>query len=83
MAAGDALWKGGSVAHGDLDGPDKAGGLATNDAFSVEPAFKIRPFPDARLLDLTDGEAVLDGTGDLDFSLASFVPGAAGVGSVA
>lgn len=85
MTTGGAFCTGGSVAHGDLEGPGGAGGLGTNDAFSAEPDFKIRPFPDARLADLTDGEAVREGPGDLDFPLASCsfaAADAAGVGSV-
>lgn len=85
MSTGGVFCTGGSVAHGDLEGPGGAGGLATNDVLSADPDFNMRPFPDARLVDLADGEAVREGPGDLDFSLdsCSFADeDAAGVGSV-
>lgn len=85
MTTGGAFCTGGSVAHGDLEGPGGAEGLGTKDAFSAEPDFKIRPFPDARFADFTDGEAVREGPGDFDFPLASCsfaAADAAGVGSV-
>lgn len=82
MATGDVLCTGGSVAHGDLEeGPGATGGLATNDTFSDNPLFKTRPFPDDKLLGLTDGDAVRDGIGDFDLSLTSFVA-ADDIGSV-
>jgi hypothetical protein len=61
---------GGRGAHGDLAGGGGAEGLVTRVTFSVDPAFKIKPLPDARPPDLTEGEAVLDGAADLVLSLA-------------
>ena len=84
--AGDALAIGGNWAQGDLTGAGGAGGLATSVGFSGAP-LRTRPFPEARTLGLTDGEAaaLVDegavGAGDFDFGCDSGSATDAGAGA--